>query len=327
MQNAAQVDAIFQGKAYGDVARVLLNNNMDPAALRTNATLRKDEWKQLDEAVVQIARQRLVGVSDLVSRGHVYNIANGLGTTVLETENISDMTDAQVNMDAVTRGENDRVEYDIGYLPLPIIHKDFTINIRALEASRSRGQALDTTQAEIAASKVAEMAETLLFTGGANLTFGQGTIYGYLDYTNRNTVSLAANWDDSGATPLVDVLAMKQASLDARYFGPWILYTPANFETVLDEDYSAAKGDNTVRERLLKVGGIVESKTADFLTADNVLLVPLASQYARIVMGMQPTTLEWTSQGGMVFHYKVMAIIVPQLRADQESRTGLVHAS
>jgi hypothetical protein len=55
--------------------------------------------------------------------------------------------------------------------------------------------------------------------------------------------------------------------------------------------------------------------------------VPLVSEYVRIVMGMQPTTLEWTSEGGMITTFKVMAIIVPQLRADQDGRTGLIHAS
>ena len=40
------------------VAGALLANNMNVNALRTNATLRKDEWELLDRAVIEIARER-----------------------------------------------------------------------------------------------------------------------------------------------------------------------------------------------------------------------------------------------------------------------------
>ena len=52
--------------AHGGVAEKLLASNMNPNVLRTNAVLRKDEWEQLDAAVVNIARERLSAVSDLV---------------------------------------------------------------------------------------------------------------------------------------------------------------------------------------------------------------------------------------------------------------------
>ena len=37
-------------------------------ALRTNALLRKDEWEELDAAVVRIAAAEMVWIADLVSR-------------------------------------------------------------------------------------------------------------------------------------------------------------------------------------------------------------------------------------------------------------------
>ena len=126
----ATVDAINlgNGMVYGDVAQRLLMHNMDPGALRpfigdkggshitingntivhNAATLRKDEWKQMDDAVLAEAQLRMIGAADLYSRNLVYNISNGLGTTVLETENLSDFSDAEMNMDAVTRGRDDR---------------------------------------------------------------------------------------------------------------------------------------------------------------------------------------------------------------------------
>ena len=36
------------------------------------ATLRRDEWKQLDDVVVKIAESRLNGIQDLISKGLTY---------------------------------------------------------------------------------------------------------------------------------------------------------------------------------------------------------------------------------------------------------------
>ena len=186
----ARLDGILPGgKVYGNVAQRLLATGMKANALRTNDTLRKDEWKELDETVIKISRQRLVGVQDLIGRGLVYNLGNGLGTTVLEYEKESDISEAQMNMDAATRGAGDRITYDIGYLPLPIVHKDFQISIRALEASRKLGMPLDTATAAMAATKVSEKIEEILFTGASSYTFGGGTIYGYTDFSS-NSVTL-----------------------------------------------------------------------------------------------------------------------------------------
>jgi uncharacterized linocin/CFP29 family protein len=325
----AEMDAVYRGQGHGSVAARLLANQMNPGALRTNAVLRKDEWKHLDEAVVDISRQRLVGVNDLVSRGLVYNITNGLGTTVLEYETQTDMEPAEITMDGSSPGTNDRVEFDLAYLPLPITHRSFQLNIRALEASRKLGQSLDVTQAMVAARKVAEMVETTLFTGAGALTFGGGTLRGYLDHPNRQTVTLAANWDASastGATILADVIALKQASIDVNRFGPWILYVPTAYETVLDDDFKA-NSDLTIRQRLLEIAGIEDVKVVDYLTANNVLLVELQPETVRMVIGMQPTTIEWESLGGMIHHFKVMSIMVPQIRADADGNCGIVHLS
>lgn len=311
----------------GSVASRLMANGMNANGLRTNSTLRKDEWKQLDEKVVKISRDRLVGVGDLISRGLVYNIPNGLGVTVLETEVESDMADAVINMTGSARGDNDAVTYDIGYLPLPITHRGFQISIRKLEASRKLGQPLDVTQVGIASRKVAEKIETILFQGASTYTFGGGILYGYVDHPDINTVTLGTNWDVSSGHPGSDIVGqvreMKQKSITAKHNGPWILYVPGNYETVMDNDYSTSYPNVTIRDRIKKIEGIVDVKIADYLADDNVLLVELQEDTVRMVIGLQPTTVEWESEGGMIFHFKVMAIMVPQIRADKDGNSGI----
>ena len=106
------VDLIHNGQAQGAFANELLANGrtdvgmmkpwisekdgkpyvtifsggdpVDPSNYKTMpttnaATLRRDEWKALDDAVVRIAETRLNGVQDLIDKGLPYNLGNGFG--------------------------------------------------------------------------------------------------------------------------------------------------------------------------------------------------------------------------------------------------------
>lgn len=329
MKSNAQIDTIFEGKGYGSVADKLLANGMNANALRTNDTLLYEEWKQIDRAVLMAAQQRMVGVAQLMSRGLTYNIPNGLGKTILGYQDMSDQEDAELNMDGISKGRRDRPEFDIHYLPLPIIHKDFSFTAREIEVSRSEGQPLDTTMAAASARKVMEKVEAILFTGASTYTFGGGTIYGLTDYTNRNTGSLTANWDDSagtGSVILSDILDMKQALLDDRMYGPYGLWIPANFETAVDDDFKA-NSDRTIRERIMAVENLAFMQVADKLTADNVVMAQLTDDVIRVVNGLNIVTVRWADEGGMRINFKVMCIMIPQIRADQTGKCGVVHYS
>ncbi len=303
---------------------ILVNGKSQVVRINT-ATLRKDEWKQLDDMVIATAQERLVGVADLYARNLVYNIGNGLGKTVLEYEDLSELTEAEMTMDAITKSQKDRPQYDLKYLPLPIVHKDFSFNIRALSASRTTGQPLDTTTAALAARQVSEKIEDILFNGASTYTYGGGTLYGYTDLPQRNSVTLSQNWDASGKTGeeiLDDVREMKQASIDAKHYGPWILYVPTSYETVLDDDYKS-ESDKTIRQRILEISGIQEVKVADKLDDDEVVLVQMTSDVIRMVEGLPIQTVEWQEGGGFTTNYKVLAIMVPQVRADQAGNCGV----
>jgi len=301
--------------------------------LMAHATLRRDEWKQLDEAVQKIADFRLNGIADLISNGLVYSLGNAMGTTVLEHHSISDAMEAAVTMDGVTRSPGDRVTYKTHYLPIPIIHVDYEINARALEASRSMGNPLDTDNAERAARKVNEKLESMLFT---SYTYAWGdadddnrkAIYSYLSHPDRNTGSLTGAWTGlTGAQIITDVVAMKQASIDDRHYGPWMLYIPTAYETTLDKDYDTTTPGTTIRERILKIDNIKGVKVVDTLTAGNVLLVQMTPDVVRLVRGMGIQNVEWDTEGQFVTKYKVMTIQVPQIRSDHAGRSGVQHYS
>ena len=315
----------FIGKDNRSYKNMIVGNAVKSVPINVNAALRRDEWKILDEAVLKIARERLGGFQDVISRGLTYNLTNAMGRTVLEYHDVDDPGEANLSMDGLTRNPNDAPSYGTNYIPLPIVHSDFTFNERLLQNSRNMGESIDTTLVEAATRRVLEKLEDMLFT---NITYGYGggTIYSYLNHPDINTVTITTNWDASAKTAaqiVSQVRQMKQALINANHFGPYIIYIPTDYETVMDDDYTT-EHFQTIRERIMKVSGIVDVKVVDRLTTDNVIMVSLTSDVVRIINGFAPRVVQWSSQGGMLHNFKVMAIQVPQIRSDQDGNSGVV---
>jgi uncharacterized linocin/CFP29 family protein len=310
----------------GMVANRLLAGGFNINALRTNGILRNREWIALDNAVIEVARMRLVGVQDLIANGLTFDLPDALGITRLEWSRMTGMTPAEVTMSGIPRAENDRVEFDLTGMPIPIIHKDFTLNIRHLAMSRRSGQPIDTVQASLCSRIVNETVESMLFKGTTSLG-ANNAIYGYTTAPNRNTGSVTASWATAtGAQIVTDLLAMIQKAYDDHMYGPFVLYVPLNVFTAMGKDY-AANYPGSILSRLLTIPGITTVKPSENLTASNVVLVQMTRDVVDEIIGFQPTLVEWETHGGMVSNFKVMAIMLPRVRSDAETQSGIVHYS
>jgi hypothetical protein len=170
--------------------------------LRVAETLRRDEWKAFDTAIIGAGVQRLRAVADLYAAGLVKNIANGFGKTIFEWETVNDMGPAAMSMDGMAKTDNERLDFDSAGVPLPIIHKDFFLHLRHLAASRNGGTPLDTMQAAMSGRVIAETVEDLLI-NGTDKVFRGLPIYGYTTYPYRNAINFGNSdqaWADAGKT-------------------------------------------------------------------------------------------------------------------------------
>jgi len=113
-----------------------------------------------------------------------------------------------------------------------------------------------------------------------------------------------------------------------------MMYVSTGYDAKLDEDYvtgSAANGlaapQGTVRQRLRQIDGITDVRRLDYLTGDVVLLVQMTSDVVEAINGMELTTVQWESNGGMKLNFKVMAIQVPYIKSTSDGVTGIVHGT
>lgn len=314
----------------GTYIDALVANTLKPQMVsNANATLLKDEWIAMDSAVIRTAKPRLRLINDCRAAGMRYTLPNGLASTVLQYQSLGDISGANVSMDGLNKSNNDRHEIALANLPLPIIHKDFSISLRQLQTSRRGLLPFDTTMVEAATRTCAEEAERLVLGTGVNVNYGGGQVYGLLNFPDRLTKSMtlpsASGW--TGKTLLTEVMAMKKLSTDKFMFGPWVLYVSPGWDAKIDEDYSDAKGTITIRERLRQISGITDIRVLDFLTGYQMVLLQQTSDVFRVVEGMDFTTLQWDTQGGMEVNFKVMGMFIPQPRTDFNKNCGIVHGT
>jgi hypothetical protein len=160
---------------------------------------------------------------------------------------------------------------------------------------------------------------------------------------------------------LKDVLAMRDLLYANKFFGPFMLYHSNDWDQYMDNDYILTGGNvatQTLRERLKSIEGITDVRRLDFLfaavgatsnlnatppvlgpdrgpgtdldvaaTPFRLLMIQMTPDVARAVNGMDITTVQWESIGGMRLNFKVMCIQVPQLRADYYGNCGILDAT
>lgn len=307
----------------GSVAQRLLANNMDMGILRSNAVLLEREWIDLDTRIVKIAQERLTVVQDLIDGGFTYDLG-GIGTTISQWQTESDMTPATVSMEPDSQDNRDLLDYELAQVPIPIIHKDFKLGIRQIEASRRMGSNIDMTNADAAARRVAIGMEDLVIRGYGN-AFGGNPIYGYTTHPNRITGTAPGPWSPATLENVyATVLAMLTAADKAGFFGPFNLYIPSGIGMVLYTYYTDGSGQ-TVEMRLQNIGLINKIAVADRLPANQLVMVQMDTSVVDLAVAQPLMPVEWDDQGGLVTNYKVLTAMAPRLKANQNGGLGIVN--
>ncbi|MDR1439544.1 MAG: bacteriocin family protein [Clostridiales bacterium] len=305
----------------GRTVERLLANNMDLGVLRTNAVLQQDEWKEMDSNIVRIAEERLTLTKDLIDGGLTHSLG-GIGTTIVQWQRESDMTDAAVSMEPDSAGNRDLLDYEVDQVPIPIIHKDFRLGLRQIEASRRMGSNIDSTNSDAAARSVARGMERIVMIG-SSLKFGNLPIYGVTTHPDRITGVAAGPWtaiDNIYET----VLAMVEAADKKHRYGPFNLYVAAGLHMNLYRYFTDGSGQ-TAGERLQNIDQVKSVKVSDVLPANTAVLIQMDSGTIDLAVAQALMPVEWDDKGGLVTNYKVLTAMAPRVKPDIEGNLGIVH--
>jgi Family of unknown function (DUF6260) len=310
----------------------MMQQYVESDGFRALAPLPENAQKVIDKAVVEVGLERLTVMADVMAAGLTYNLTDPLSITQLEWLASNKVGNGQRSMSPDTRQENFLPDLLAHRLPIYLTTSGFSLDIRTLRMSQRIGLPLDTANIKSGTRVVNELLEDAMINGattldGQDLTVAGYTAPGLLNAPHAETQSLtAAAWSTApvGSTVFAQVQLMIAKLVANKKFGPYRLYLPTGVGAALSTDYSSSKGDNTIRDRILKIEGLQAIKTADLLPATKVVLVQMTSDVLDVVVGQSPTVIPYTSLNGMVFHNLIMAIMVPRIKWDYNLKSGIV---
>lgn len=210
--------------------------------------------------------------------------------------------------------------------------------------------------------KVAIGMKTGITYGGNSTQVGgygrNSTVYGLVNFTPRLTKTnitapTAGGW--SPTTTINEILAAINQLRANKFYGPFTMYYTGDWDTYLDGDYyyaltsGAVAPTRTLRSRILGPEGIKDITALErldmwfpsapsttigpggdydpTLKTFSFVLIQETSDVVQAVNGMDITTVQWETVGGMQVNFKVMCIQVPRFRADYYGNCGLCHCT
>ena len=296
-----------------------------------SSTLREDEHKVLDAALLEVATYERRLTKDLMDKNLVRPIGS-IGDIISGYERVCEFTGAQVSMDGRTRSDKDRLTFDQVGVPIPIFHKEWEFGLRQLASSTGPNglggsSNIDTTSTSIATRIVMERIEDHCVNGIPGLDVGGAKLYGYATHPDRNTYQLQADWSsDEGEGIINDALAVVQLMYDELYRGPYYVYVGSDYVAHLQADYSREKGGNTIMQRLEAIQQIEAVKVADFLEPDEIIFVQMTSDVVDLAVAVDLQNIE-LAKHFMSVDFMTYAMLAIRVKSEKNQRCGVCHCS
>lgn len=315
----------------------LMDAGIHSPAFHSAMSLRKDEWRFIDQKVVDVFRKTPTAWNDLAASSQVSGF-DAFGTMLYEYETMSDPGEAIVDMEGLASGLTDAPKFQLEGVPLPIFFSDFHFSSRRIAISQNGNRPLSSVMMTAAARRVAEAVEKTLIGVQTGVTYGNTsdysrapTVYGYTNFPNRiQKTNMVQPTGSNGQAVMDSWLDLRQQLYNINARGPYRIYVSPDWDRYLDGVFSTTEPSaGTLRQKLLSVDGFLSIKRLDFMdqTPYTVLMIHQSEEVAQAINGMGVKTVMWDSKGGMQKNFRVMCIQVPVIRADYNGNCGIAHGT
>jgi uncharacterized linocin/CFP29 family protein len=246
---------------------------------REDAPIEKATWDVLDRAMIEAAKNVLVGRRILTVEGPF-----GLGLKAVP------LNDPEV--------ENDPVISPV--LPLSLIVRDFTIGKRDIAAFERDGILLDTQMVATAAIEAANLEDDRIFRGIKEAA-------GLLTVKNTNQVKLSS-WETAGSA--AEDIIKGLTSLDyAGFHGPYALALAPDLYNMLFRVYPNTGTTELQHIQTMATAGVFK---APVLESGGILLATVR-QYASIILG-QDMSIGFVGPQSERLEFSITETITPYIK-------------
>lgn len=176
--------------------------------MREDAPLSKEQWSNLDDMVIKVAKSKLVG-------RRIVNIYGPVGGGVQSIELDTIDMNGEANYDKLGYSESEQVGISKRrFIPIPLIYKDFMITWRDIENAKQLNRPFDNSLVAAASSSLARKEDEIVFNGSEDNE-------GLMNASGRLTIE-KGNWDE-GETPYKDVAKAIEKLINNDSYDPYAL--------------------------------------------------------------------------------------------------------
>ena len=274
---------------------------MSDYLMRDDAPLSTEEWVKLDEVVVDMARKLLVGRRFIHLTGP---LGAGVQTVPVPTVSGGEACLHDEEGCACEAGECEVIQVTgHKFLSLPLIHQDFRLSWRDIEASRRMGWPLELGPAAAASAACARAEDDFIFHGHPEHGYE-----GLLNAASRHTVPLG-DWDESGQA-FANIVAATEALVADGFYEPFaVVLSPALYA----KTQRIARGIGRLESKLIQdvaEGGLFRSPV---LAENQGLVVAMGAHNFDLVVAQDLITA-YLGPENMDHTFRVMEILALRIK-------------
>lgn len=315
----------------------MVASDQERRRLRANASLPKEAWVGIEDAVYPAMDDVLTVVADLRDAGLTAD--ESVFNKIAEWHKEDYDATATISMQPETDTDEGNVEYDLDGSPMPLIHSDFSIGWRdqGSEGGVGTGMAgedLEVLNAEGAARAVAEAMELLTLNGwqptindnSIGGTQDGYTMYGLTNHPSAHTGTLG-DWLSNPAVirdDLKDGMArdLKDDNFRPTNQGYWI-YVGEGLEDVLDDPDPEGTGDRLIRDRIENLNFVGNLKVSQFLDNDAALMFRPTRDVIDLAIAMDEQVVQW--EDPFRDYFKTVTCFTPRVKDTLRGQSGIAY--
>ena len=266
---------------------------------RDDSPLTEEEWKQIDEAVVSVAKstlvcRRFIPVVGPIGPGHQmvsYDVIYGMEPGVCEIKPGQEYESCEPIRTGVRK-----------HVPIPTIYKDFVISWRDLEHFRQFNLPIDTSNAVAASVATAVAEDSLILLGNKNLG-----LEGLMNAEGINKISMS-DWSVVG-NAFSDVMAGISKLAEQGFYGDYYLLVNPRQYFQLNRMH-----DNTGLLEIEQIKKIVSEVFQSPIVPENkALLVSAGPQNFDLVIA-QDVSVAYVESSNMNHLFRVLEMIALRIK-------------
>jgi len=301
--------------------------------IRNGAPIPLHAEELIDRAIKSVGLKRLKILADLLNAGLKFVVPDWLGVMAVRWQREGVVGNPQFSMLPNTQMEDFGLDLDLVSLPMYCLSNGFNIHPRLFEEWQRYGTPLDLRSAKQAVRRQNEFLELSIIWGAPIQSMGL-PVPGILTAPHANFVPLtgALSWYDANKTGqqiIGDISTMIDAENANNHYGPFWLYVgtkAGNHLQSLDYKTAASASSMSTWERIAEMPSIGRIEIADYLPADNPVMIDPDDSVIDVLYGQAPTQLSWMTgpNGLQTRHFMVLSSIVPRIIESQTNQSGIV---